>query len=385
MDGIDIADWAPRASALADHMVAAGVLTDLAWRAAFAATPRHRYVPAIVDNGQLITTDDPRWLDMVYADEALTTQVRQVPAGTTEVSVPSSSSSKPSVMASMLELLQAREGHRVLEIGTGTGYNAALLSHRLGSDMVGSIELDPDLADSARERLASTGRHPRIVVGNGAAGWPEGGPFDRIIATCAVSSIPPAWIDQLAPEGRIVAPLDAATAGPLLVLDKTADDEVVGVIDPFPALFMPLRDDVSNPLAPGRVLSTGVFGVPHYGMTALDPATALDPDFALFLWLHAPGIQMGRMDKQDLVVAHRGRVRAEASLSPNGDGKHRVRQYGHYRLWDIVEHAASAFDNLGRPGANRMGVTAANVTGCQYVWLDDAEGDHSWPLTGSAD
>ncbi|WP_240519587.1 protein-L-isoaspartate O-methyltransferase family protein [Amycolatopsis antarctica] len=68
------------------------------------------------------------------------------------------------------------------------------------------------------------------MAGNGAAWWSEHGPFDRIIATCAVTHIPPAWIDQFADNGRIVASLDAGTAGPLLVLDRTAADEVTGRI-----------------------------------------------------------------------------------------------------------------------------------------------------------
>lgn len=94
------------------------------------------------------------------------------------------------------------------------------------------VDIHSGLIEAARERLAEIGYHPCLTTGDGANGWAEHAPFDRIIATCAITHIPPAWIQQLAEDGRIVAPLDAGAAGPLLVLDKTAPDEVTGRIDP---------------------------------------------------------------------------------------------------------------------------------------------------------
>ena len=76
----------------------------------------------------------------------------------------------PSLMARMLEALDVRDGHRVLEIGTGTGYNAALLCHRLGACNVVSIDIDPTLIVATRKRLAGLGHHPTLVVGDGTAG-----------------------------------------------------------------------------------------------------------------------------------------------------------------------------------------------------------------------
>jgi protein-L-isoaspartate O-methyltransferase len=282
-------------------------------------------------------------------------------------------------MAMMLERLTARPGHRVLEIGTGTGYNAALLSHRLGDQTVCSVDLDPALVDAAREHLAEIGRHPQLAAGDGAAGWPGGGPFDRIIATCAVTAIPPAWIDQLADGGRIVAPLDAGSAGPLLVLDKTAPDEVTGIIDPYPVLFMPMRTKVDSPYDPGQ--EPAVNGMPHHGTTTLNPAELLArPELTLFLWLHAPGLRIGGGAEHGVVVAEQGRARAEADLESLADGTWAVRQYGPYRLWDTLEHTITAFEALDRPAASRLGVSALNVPGKQYVWLDGPDSDHCWPL-----
>ncbi|MFJ5834549.1 hypothetical protein [Streptomyces sp. NPDC093089] len=93
-------------------------------------------------------------------------------------------------------------GHRVLEIGTGTGWNAALLSHRVGAEHVVSIEYDPVVATGAAERLAAAGWGSRLV-GEGRKEYGGGGeaPYSRVIATCSVGEVPRAWIEQAAPVG----------------------------------------------------------------------------------------------------------------------------------------------------------------------------------------
>ncbi|MGH3794233.1 MAG: methyltransferase domain-containing protein, partial [Pseudonocardiaceae bacterium] len=164
MDVVDTGSWKTRASGLAATLVASGVLLDPAWQDAFASIPRHVFVPQVLDGDVVRGTGDPGW------------------------------TSRPTVMAVMLERLAAEPGHRVLEIGTGTGYHTALLAHRLGDHAVYSVDLDPVLVDSARDHLAEIGRHPQLAAGDGAQGWPDGRSFDRIIATCAVTAIPLAWI-----------------------------------------------------------------------------------------------------------------------------------------------------------------------------------------------
>ncbi len=105
----------------------------------------------------------------------------------------------------MLEALDISLGMSVLEIGTGTGYNAALLCHRLGSACVTSVDIDPALVDAARERLAALGYTPRLAARDGSAGYPPGAPYDRVIATVGVHVIPAAWIGQTREGGRILA------------------------------------------------------------------------------------------------------------------------------------------------------------------------------------
>jgi protein-L-isoaspartate(D-aspartate) O-methyltransferase len=147
--------------------------------------------------------------------------------------------SQPFIVAWMTELLQPAETHRVLEIGTGSGYQAAVLSRLVKS--VYTIEIVPELARSAAKRLADLGyKNVTVREGNGYAGWAEKAPFDRVILTAAPDDIPQALVAQLAPGGRLVAPLGASLPQRLTVVDKTRTGEVqvhsIGEV-----LFVPMR------------------------------------------------------------------------------------------------------------------------------------------------
>jgi protein-L-isoaspartate(D-aspartate) O-methyltransferase len=158
------------------------------------ATPRHLFVP-------------PALRLQAYEDYPL-------PIGY------SATISQPFVVAWMTELLEPAAAHRVLEIGTGSGYQSAVLSRLAHS--VYTIEIVPELAHSAAQRLARLGyRNVTVREGNGYAGWAEKAPFDRIILTAAPKEIPKALLDQLAPDGRLVAPLGMGFSQKLTVIDKT--------------------------------------------------------------------------------------------------------------------------------------------------------------------
>ncbi len=170
----------PRASRLRQLIAAEGV-QDTAVLDAIENVPRHRFVP-------------PAEQDIAYGNHPLPIGYRQT-------------ISQPFIVALMTEALAVRPGLRVLEIGTGSGYQAAVLAH-LGAEVWG-VEIVPELAGRAAEVLQELGIetvHAR--AGDGNLGWPEEAPFDRIIATAAAQEIPPALLDQLKPDGILVMPLE---------------------------------------------------------------------------------------------------------------------------------------------------------------------------------
>ena len=231
---------------LVREIEAGGGLTDPAWRAAFSAVPRELFVPyywvGAEDGGQeRLWRDDPdperrrRWRDGVYADVPLATRLRE--------GALVSSSSQPSLMALMLDALDVREGMRVLEIGTGPGWNAALLAHRLGDSRVTTVDLDPDITDAARSHLAVSGHRPVVLTGDGARGCPGRAPFDRIIATCTVPAVPTAWVEQCAADSVILAPL----ATGLVRLTAVRPGYASGRFLATPAYFVGLRGGPRRP------------------------------------------------------------------------------------------------------------------------------------------
>jgi protein-L-isoaspartate(D-aspartate) O-methyltransferase len=147
--------------------------------------------------------------------------------------------SQPYIVALMTELLELRDTHKVLEIGTGSGYQAAVLALLAGS--VYTIEIVAPLGERSARLLKSLGHtNVEVRVGNGYLGWPEKAPFDRIILTAAPPQIPKALIDQLKPGGRLVAPVGEGPYGQdLVVLEKSASGRVT-TRKVLPVAFVPM-------------------------------------------------------------------------------------------------------------------------------------------------
>ena len=129
--------------------------------------------------------------------------------------------SQPFIGAVMIELLGVEPGNRVLEVGTGYGYQAAVLAE-LGAE-VWSVEVVEEFADAAQALFAALGYGVRVRVGDGSRGWPEHAPFQRILVTAAASEPPSALVDQLATGGRMVIPLGGTEVQQLSVLEKAVD------------------------------------------------------------------------------------------------------------------------------------------------------------------
>jgi len=365
---------------------------DAEWRRALAETPRHVFVPRFIDTtngGLVIDGDDPaqreHWLEQVYADTNLITQARAAGPDGAGAQRATSSSSMPSIMAWMLQALDVSDGHRVLEIGTGTGYNAALLAHRLGDTNVASVDIDPELVSAAREHLHTVGYAPTLAAGDGADGFPDKAPYDAILATAAVDHIPPAWIEQLRPGGVVVADLRGGFSGAMITLRKIDDDTVQGHCHTLDAAFMPLRQDLRYPLRYGPAAPLIMDRRnPQRGTTSTDvrlvaevPALRFTAELQLGVTRSDVFVSGG-----EVVVATADGSWAAANLTAEQDGRHTVAQGGPRRLWDSVEAAVTTWHDAGRPTVDAFGVTASTEKGAQRVWLHDPDSALSWPLPG---
>ncbi|WP_405059824.1 methyltransferase, FxLD system [Kribbella sp. NBC_01505] len=173
---------------LTRHLIAEGAIRDERVAAAFQRVPRHLFVPRVP-------------LRVAYADDVVL--MKRDAEGMVISSV-----SQPSIIAVMLEQAAIRPGDHVLEIGSG-GYNAALLRELTGpAGRVTTADIDPDVVGRAREGLTCAGYDDvRVLQADGEFGVPGDAPYDRIVVTVTAWDIPPAWVDQLRPGGRIVVPL----------------------------------------------------------------------------------------------------------------------------------------------------------------------------------
>ena len=215
-----------RRRSLVDRLVARRLARSPGVVRALQDVPRHRFLP-----------DLP--VEDAYADRAITL--------VKEAGVTVSSASQPSMIAEMLEQLAVEPGERVLEIGTGSGYNAALLAHLVGErGSVVTVELDAALAQRARAALDATG-YERVIVlhADGAFGAPQFAPFDRIILTVAADDILPAWVEQLAADGRLVLPLTLHTLQESIAFDGPAPLHSVSILG---TSFVTLRGSVAAAL-----------------------------------------------------------------------------------------------------------------------------------------
>ncbi|TCP54876.1 protein-L-isoaspartate(D-aspartate) O-methyltransferase [Tamaricihabitans halophyticus] len=380
-------NWEPHARQLMHEVATSGAVYDRRWKLALRETPRHQFVPSIFTqrgNGSWVetTSEDPGWLAKAYRNDALVTKLATTPAGDP---ITVSSSTKPGLMMRMLEALEVRDGQRVLEIGTGTGYNAALLCHRLGAAQVFSVDIGQDLVHAASARLAALGYEPTLVTGDGAGGMPEHAPFDRIIATCSVPAIPDAWQQQVRQGGIILADLKLSeNAGNLVLLRRTVNG-LHGRFLPRWAGFMAMR---AADIAPTWTASAPAEAETTESTTELEPYpwTMLVPWFLANIGYAEPvrfgmrGFVAGKPQWTYLESA--GGSWARVRINADNGGRRTVVQGGPRRLWDVLEAEHQHWTRLGRPDWSRFGLTVT-PEGEHTVWLDNPERPQTWPLQHS--
>lgn len=154
--------------------------------------------------------------------------------------------SQPFIVGYMSQALRLRPGMKVLEVGTGSGYQAAVLA-KMGAEVY-SVERIAELAETAQALLEKLGLHVHTRVADGARGWPEHAPFDRIIVTAAAEKTPSQLIDQLAPDGLMIAPVGKSDAQQLLLIERSADGQLTWH-DLLAVRFVPLIEGTHAPLA----------------------------------------------------------------------------------------------------------------------------------------
>ncbi len=208
-------DFAAERARMVERLVRSRYIRDPRVQEAFRAVPREAFVL-------------PEDRDDAYADVPLPIGLGQT-------------ISAPSMIAIMLEEARLRPGERVLEIGTGSGYHAALLAFLVGPSNVVTVERLPGLAEWGRSNLVATGFvEVTVVTGDGSLGYPERAPYDCILATAGAPRIPDAWPPQLRPGGRIVAPVGGSRHGQVLLVASRQADGTLRIREGTPCAFVPL-------------------------------------------------------------------------------------------------------------------------------------------------
>ncbi|MBD0746382.1 protein-L-isoaspartate(D-aspartate) O-methyltransferase [Streptomyces sp. CBMA152] len=362
----------------------AGALTS-DWLPTFEAVPRELFVPdriwpGIADGTRQTTVvdraEDPdAWFKAVYSDIPLTTQWDDGRhTGDGLGTTPTSSDSMPRMVFSMLADLDVRDGHRVLEIGTGTGWNAGLLSHRLGGANVVSIEYDADVAEDAGENLRRAGLSPLVIVGDGRSGYVGGAPYDRVIATCSVGEVPRTWIEQTRPGGVIVAPWGTEYGGEHVVRLVVGENGAASGRFTRSSAFMRLRQQrTERPPFDAYLKGRKWPADGTKSTTALSPADIGGWLEQFVIGLRMPGA-FWRAERYDdgsytlWTYSTDTLSWASADYEP-GATEYAVVQSGPRKLWDETEAAYRWWAEQGHPGFERFGLTV-DADGGERAWLD---------------
>lgn len=334
------------------------------WREAYHAVPRHLFVPAqarrtagVVGTHAIDWSTDPvEWMETVYSEDAIVACVDQDGRAV-------SYCSPPGMVFAMLTLADVQPGQRVLEVGTGTGWSSALMAWRLGACAVTTVEIDADVAHQARRNHHRAGVAPTVVDGDGTHGWADNAPYDRVISTCFVHTVPYAWVEQTQPGGVILSPVSTPFgAGGLLGLCVASDGSAAGRFVHTVSSEVLRGQQFSPPEAPDNFA-----GLANVTEPKVRPSHLLANDAAFAVGFLVPHCKVrydydpaGRVETAWLLGQDSWAAVNESSI---------VYQYGARRLWDEAETAYGWWREVGSPAFTRFGMTVTRNR--QTLWLDD--------------
>ena len=358
-------DWERQAASLARQVTE----PSSRWRPLVAAMPRHEFVPRwwSGEGSGWALQDGPAmpgrvWAEAVYRDVSLVTRIGAVHADQAgrqdrPNGRPTSSSTMPGLVVSMYRHAMIGDGMDVLDVGTGSGYGAALLAARLGGARVTTIDIDPYLVKIAEERLAETGLRPLVAVADATGPLP--GSYDRIVSMTSVAPIPASWLAALRPGGRLVTTL--AGTGLIVTATKTPDGGAAGRTEWERAGFMHARTGPDYPPDLLRAMPGALDGDAGDVTTGRYPVINTERAWELYsmLGVTVPGVEhhfeSGPDGKRTAWLAHPDGSWARATAI--GEEPPVVRQEGPRRLWDVADEIRHAWLTDGTLPAYGAAVT----------------------------
>ncbi|QMU70248.1 hypothetical protein [Streptacidiphilus sp. P02-A3a] len=350
----------------------------------FSLLPRHWFMPQVIwaplggePYHRFDRARDPEgWMRAAYQDSYAVVRwepgTGSEPDSRTQVT---SSVPRPHAVARLLTDLELEYGHRVLELGGGTGWTAALISQHLPDSRVTSVEVDAALSEQAEVNTTKGGReYLRVanVVGDGAEGWPGRAPYDRVVSGYAVSSVPAAWVDQTAPGGIIVTPWCTSwgawgTLKARVAADRSAEGRFAGH-----GSFLPERRELRH----DPVLPRADAGEPcGSGLDIWSVLRDDDERFVMGARLRDVAFLREQPDAGSPVARvwlHTADWESWVRFDLDGAGQAgaQVRRFGPRGLLREVESVHQWFEARNRPGLERFGLTIT-PEGKQSMWFDD--------------
>ncbi|MEV6684726.1 methyltransferase [Streptomyces sp. NPDC051130] len=367
-------------------------------RDALLALPREALMPQAYVRRSKPEESRPRWdlldwavpadreelLGVLYGGESVLVQhdgepiLNRVPGPRSGGAI-TSMSSTVGMTAGLLEELGLRPGQRVLDIGTGAGVTAAVACRICGDTGVVTVDRDPHVTASARHHLEALGHVPMVITGDGSDGWPGRAPYERIFVSYAVPRVARAWVEQLAPGGRLLVTVTGVSPSwpGLAVVTRTPEGGAQGELRAVEFGHRPGhgfdRIFLSRAFLDRIAAETGTTSVSHQA-----PPTDEQRGMWLALEHLRPGL-VRNWGAGHLMVGAPG-CGSWMTARPDGHGSWIVTTNGPRHIWDEIQQVAARWRAAGSPASYRLHIDA---DGHQWVSAGSGTAELSWPLPSS--